>query len=150
MPILFCVLLSTLIWRFVAGKKGSLLKTIAINILLTLFVYSYYIGYSANTLKAAIFRFSPNAVYFTVMSVVSAALMCIAGLFNRKKKETISNKIDYHTGNAEGKAFWLIILVAFLIRITGVNWGAGQTFQPDEGKVVRPPIYGAGMHFSVR
>ncbi|MDE7430510.1 MAG: glycosyltransferase family 39 protein [Lachnospiraceae bacterium] len=27
-----------------------------------------------------------------------------------------------------------------MARIIGVNWGAGQTFQPDEGKVVRPPI----------
>ncbi|MDE5699025.1 MAG: glycosyltransferase family 39 protein [Lachnospiraceae bacterium] len=66
--------------------------------------------------------------------------MCAVKFYSRHKKETDAVRIDYHIDALERKLFWLIVLMAFLVRIIGVNWGAGQTFHPDEGKVVRPPI----------
>lgn len=140
MPIIMCIICSCLIWAFAEHKKSSLFQIFLLNVLLTIAVYSYYIGYSATTLKAAFCRVSPNAVYCSVMSVLVAVFLCSLRFYGKHKKIP-SDRVDYHIGTMEWKLFCLIVFVAFFVRIIGVNWGAGQTFNPDEGKVVRPPIH---------
>lgn len=140
MPIVVCILCSVLIWIFVDHKSKSFFMTFLMNILLAVFIYSYYLGYSANVLKAAFFQVSPNAIYCSAMSVMAAALMCAVKYYKKVPKGKVIGRVDYHTDTIDRRIFWLVIIMAFLVRIAGVDWGAGQTFHPDEGKVVRPPI----------
>ncbi len=141
MPIIVSALCSILIWIFVDHKKKSLIRTFLTNVLLTVFMYAYYLGYSASVLKAAFFSISPNAVYCSAMSVMTAGLMCVVKFFKLHQKTADQDgRVDYHIEAVDRKLFWVIIAAAFVVRIAGVNWGAGQTFHPDEGKVVRPPV----------
>lgn len=141
MPIIVSALCSILIWIFVDHKKKSLIRTFLTNVLLTVFMYAYYLGYSASVLKAAFFSISPNAVYCSAMSVMTAGLMCVVKFFKLHQKTADQDgRVDYHIEPVDRKLFWVIIAAAFVVRIAGVNWGAGQTFHPDEGKVVRPPV----------
>ncbi|MCI8966494.1 MAG: hypothetical protein HFH75_02755 [Lachnospiraceae bacterium] len=140
MPVIVSILCSFFLWVFVDHKKKAFIKTFLINILLTTFIYAYYLGYSVNVLEAAFLSVSPNAVYCSVMAVTAAGLMCVVKMYARHKKVTTADRFDYHIGTVDRKLFWVIIAAAFVVRIAGVNWGAGQTFHPDEGKVVRPPV----------
>ena len=97
MPIIVSALCSILIWIFVDHKKKSLIRTFLTNVLLTVFMYAYYLGYSASVLKAAFFSISPNAVYCSAMSVMTAGLMCVVKFFKLHQKTADQDgRVDYH------------------------------------------------------
>lgn len=138
MVILMCILNSIGVKSYLKKGLNMNIKPMGIAVInfgLTLFCYCYYMGYKVSDLKA-IFGITRNAFYCVVISVIIAACMCIA----IRVWEMESSHIKCNTETINKNALIIIALLAFAVRIIGINWGAGETFHPDEGKVVRPPI----------
>ncbi len=128
-------------WGEKKVEKKSFVKAILFNFLASLGIYSYYIGYSLTEIEAALVRISPNALYFSLMSFgVGVITVCI--LLNCDKlRQNRSVKLDYHLTKIDKIVGVVICVLAFLVRFIGIDWGNGESFHPDEGNVVRPPIY---------
>jgi hypothetical protein len=47
--------------------------------------------------------------------------------------------VNFNLTITDQKLFWIIILVAFIARIVGYDWGSGMTFHPDESEVTHYP-----------
>ena len=141
MVIVICILCSISVWIFAVKKSESFIKILFLNFLLTVFCYSYYIGYSITDYKAAFCRISPNAIYFGLMSGLVAIIMGVVMFYQKQRKIQPVGVVDYHLESIDRKWFCVILLLAFVVRIIGIDWGNGATYHPDEGNVVRSPIY---------
>lgn len=127
-------------WKRIKCEKKSFIKVILFNCGFTVFLYVYYIGYSLQSLKSALFRVSPNAVYFSIISIGVGILTVGILLVRDNLKRGGSLMINYHLTRIDRIIGSIVFILAFLLRIAGFNWGAGVTFHPDEGNVVRTPI----------
>ncbi len=109
------------------------------NLIMSIAVYVYAIGYSLNVFKAITYRITPNLVYFSCIVFVSAVCSAITCYFY---KPCSRNKIKIFAENdkKDKLVLTMAIVVAAVLRITGFWWGNGVTFHPDEGNVVRSPI----------
>lgn len=142
MIIITCLLLG--IFIKLSAKKNikrnvSFIRMTILNFVLSLLCYSYYIGYSVNDLKAAFFKITPNTLYFTVMSIIIA--VCTYIIIVCKEKVNYRSIFNISVEPKERRLLILIGILAFVIRIIGIDWGDGVTFHADEGNLVRPPIY---------
>lgn len=141
MIVLICALDSIGVKLYLRKKMSiniSALKIAVINFGLTLFSYCYYIGYRVVDIKA-MFGITWNAFFCVIMSVIMAIGMCVVIRFWQIQRS--GRSIVKHIVRPKNEiVLILIILSAFVVRIIGINWGAGETFHPDEGKLVRPPI----------
>lgn len=140
MVILTCLLCGISISFFVGKRNISIARLTWVNLLLSVICYSYYIGYSVNELKATFCRITPNTVYFSLISVLVAILMSIVIKYKERIKKELFIKVDYNITTLDKELLLAILILAFVVRIVGVNWGDGVTFHPDEGNLVRPPI----------
>ncbi len=141
---ILCGIVSVLMyqrWRGKKVEKKSFLKAILFNLILSLGIYSYYIGYSLTEIEAALIKISPNAIYFALMSA-GVGIVTVSILFYCDKlRQNGILKLDYHLTKVDKIVGVIVIMSAFAVRFIGIDWGNGETFHPDEGNVVRPPIY---------
>lgn len=118
------------------------LKSIVFNLVLTLFTYSYYIGYKKESLSVALFHLTPNCFYFICMSIFWCVVNTLFLMHRTQIRRYITSgkqSVKYNIMPIDQKLFWIIMTVSLLSRIVGYNWGAGMTFHPDESEVTHYP-----------
>lgn len=147
MAVLFWVIDSVVpvaICQKVCWEKKRMVKRLIIsaiaNLLMSLGAYSYYIGYSLQALLAIVRGITPNSIYFSGISIISAVILTI--YFLTRNRGTVEHKDDSirSTDKTDKGILIIVVLVAFAVRVTGFWWGGGMTFHPDEGNMVRDPI----------
>ncbi len=140
MAIIFCFIFTIILYLFIAKREISWIKLFICNFIFAFCGYVYYIGYSLNELKA-VMLISPNMIYFTILSLTLTVAMGFIIRYGKTIYKCSNGKINYSFTITDKWCFLFVILVAFIVRIIGVDWGNAMTFHPDEGNLVRPPIY---------
>lgn len=138
MVIVLCIVNGILPAVILKKNKGVCLKTVLVNILLSVVAYSYYIGYSLRDYQSVFCQLTPNTVYFAGISVL-VAFVSFVWLWWRERIGTETVKLQYSLSQLDKILLAISLIVAFLVRIAGFWWGDGVTFHPDEGNVVNDP-----------
>lgn len=118
--------------RFQKGNKRGIAHSICFNLIISVVLYFYYIGYSVIEIKALIIP-SWKSLYFILLSLCVGILYIFTLKLNFQKNEI--KKIDYNMDNKDKICLGIILVIAIVVRIAGYNWGGDHvTFQPDENK----------------
>lgn len=145
MALLFWILdsvIPVLIYRRVRGNRGQTAKRLILsaisNLAISIGAYSYYIGYSLQTYLAIVRGITPNGIYFSAMSALSAVFITICLL--AKDKSASGHGIRPTVPKSDQAVLLAAVLVSLAARLIGFWWGGGMTFHPDEGNMVRDPM----------
>lgn len=147
MAVLFWALNSVIpimICQRVCGRKEHMVKWLRLsavgNLLISVGVYSYYIGYSLQSYLAIVRGITPNGIYFSIMSVMAAVIITVYLLIRDKDTRKHGNDRTELISRTDKAVFVAAVLVSLVVRLAGFWWGGGMTFHPDEGNMVRDPI----------